>query len=136
MPNDLTMRCSEPGWCVTVAIVASRGPGRWVVRRRPARLGFLRASVSLWLFFSTTEAQRHREFCGSVAVGQISFRVFRVVRGYIPSAVTAPVVAAVLQSLAGDHMREDERHVAEQTGCSEPRDCVSVACSASLARGR
>ena len=30
------MRCSEPGHRVQVAIHASRGPGRWVVRRQPA----------------------------------------------------------------------------------------------------
>jgi hypothetical protein len=63
-----TMRCSEPGMASRLAIRASRVPGRWVVRRRPARLGFLRAlCVSVVIF--TTEAQRpQREFCGSVAV--------------------------------------------------------------------
>ena len=51
----------------------------------------------------TTEAQRPQ---GVLWVGcggsRISFRVFRVVRGYIPRAVTSPAVAAVLWSLAGD----------------------------------
>jgi len=32
------MRCSEPGGSVAVAIVASRAPGRWVVRRLNSRL--------------------------------------------------------------------------------------------------
>jgi hypothetical protein len=38
-PNGLTMRCSEPGGGVVVAIVASRAPGRWalIVRRQWAR---------------------------------------------------------------------------------------------------
>jgi hypothetical protein len=33
---------------------------------------------------------------------RISFRVFRVFRGYIPGAVTRPVAAASLEILAGD----------------------------------
>ncbi len=69
--------------------------------RRPARLKFLRAlCVSVVMF--TTEAQRpQRVLCVACGGTRISLRVFRVVRGYIPSAVTLPAVAAVLQSLAG-----------------------------------
>jgi len=50
-----------------------------LVRRRRTRLGFLRASVSLWLFFPPLRHRGHRELCGSSGA-RISFRVFREVR--------------------------------------------------------
>jgi len=37
---------------------------------------------------------------------RISFRVFRVVRGYIPSAEASPAVAARLDVLAGEDLRK------------------------------
>src|SRR5207247_9343107 len=52
-------------------------------------------------YFFTTEAQRPQRVswvgCGGA---QISFRVFRVGRGLIPSAVAGPGVAAVLWGVA------------------------------------
>ena len=110
--------------------------GQLCVRRRPARLCFLRVSVSPWLFSPLRHRGTERVLWVGSSVARISFRVFRVVRGYIPIAVAGPAVAAVLRSLAGDNLREDERHVAEQTGCSEPRDCVSVPRRTSVPRGR
>jgi hypothetical protein len=107
------MRCGEPGHRALVASVAPRGPGRWVVRRRPPGLRFLSAlCVSVVIF--TTEAQRtQRVLWVSCGGAQISFGVFRVVRGYIPSAVASPAVAANLEILAGDCLREDENHAVE-----------------------
>src|SRR5712664_1666301 len=37
----VSMRCSEPGPRAPVAIHASRGPGRWVVRRRDDMKGLI-----------------------------------------------------------------------------------------------
>src|SRR5438876_1691452 len=86
--------------------------------RRPARLKFLRAlCVSVVMF--TTEAQRpHRVLCVACGGTRISFRVFRVVRGYIPGAVAWPAVAARLEQLAGDDLREDEDQDAKNAGAN------------------
>ena len=67
-------------------------PNQSVVRRCPARPGFL-GSVAIF----TMEAQRpQRVLCVGSSGARISSRVFRLVRDYIPGAVTLPVVAAFL----------------------------------------
>src|SRR5437763_1948079 len=48
------------------------------------------------------------------------FRVFPVIRGYIPSAVTSPVVTAFLQRTKDRRFLSDEHSDAEQWRCTEP----------------
>ena len=52
-------------------------------------------SVTPWLFF-TTEAQRPLRVLKVGCPGRISFRVFRVFRGYIPHALAGPAVGALV----------------------------------------
>ena len=59
-----------------------RGPswaGSLVVRRRPARLGFLRASVSLWLFFPPLRHRGTESFVGRFQRGAEFLLVARMV---------------------------------------------------------
>ena len=49
---------------------------------------------------------------------RISFRVFPVLRGYISGAVAWPAVAARLEQLAGDDLREDEDQDAKNAGAN------------------
>src|SRR2546429_1755300 len=52
---------------------------------------------------------------------RISFRVFRVFRGYIPRAAASPAVAGRLERSAADCLREDKSDAAEQNRWSQRR---------------
>ncbi len=56
----------------------------------------------------------------STADARRFFRVFRVIRGYIPSAVTSPVVTAFFQRTKDRRFLSDEHSDAEQGRCTEP----------------
>jgi hypothetical protein len=83
-----------------------RGPERVTARaypvRRPAGLGFLRALCDSVVVFHHGGTEATESFEVGCRGRPICFRVFRVFRGYIPSAVAVPTIAAVLRSLAGD----------------------------------
>ena len=55
-------------------------------------------SVTPWLFF-TTETQRPLRVLKVGCPGRISFRIFRVFRGYIPHALAGPAVAGALVAM-------------------------------------
>jgi hypothetical protein len=63
---------------------------------------------------------------GGPALAAISFQAVQV-----PEPNLLALLLIGLALFAGRRLRP---HFAEQTGCSEPRDCVSVSCRASLAR--
>ena len=75
---------------------AHQVPGRDLdVRRGDFLTAFLRSSAPIRLARISGSPYWARR-------ARISFRVFRVFRGYIPGAVTRPAAAATLEILAGD----------------------------------
>jgi hypothetical protein len=61
--------------------------------------------------------------CGGA---RISFRVFRVIGGYIPSAVTWPVVAAFLPRAMDRRFLSDEHWVAEPGASANRREPLGL----------